>query len=255
MKNGNDSDGRSRMMKDNDVRLETAGAILFDAARSPQVADNWFEPAFWAASGALRMQAGGRGGVAVIETPAGACVLRHYRRGGAVAALLGDRYLWRGAERTRSFAELRLLAEIARLNLPGPRPLAARYQRHGAFYQADLITLRIADSRTLAECLAAGQLDSALAARVGELVARFHRAGIWHADLNAHNVLVGPQGLFLIDFDRGGRRRIATSWRQGNLRRLRRSLLKLGAAAPDAVAFEVRVWQPLLLAYQRSFAA
>jgi 3-deoxy-D-manno-octulosonic acid kinase len=243
------------MMKDNGIRLETSEAILFDAARSPQVANEWFEPDFWAARGALHMQAGGRGGVAVIDTPAGACVLRHYRRGGAVAALLGDRYLWIGAERTRSFAELRLLTEIAQLGLPGPRPLAARYRRRGVFYHADLITLQIADSQTLAQCLAAGGLDSALAAQVGDLVARFHRAGIWHADLNAHNVLVGPQGLFLIDFDRGERRRVATSWRQGNLRRLRRSLLKLGAATENAAGFESRVWQPLLKAYQRSFVA
>ncbi|MET0330604.1 MAG: 3-deoxy-D-manno-octulosonic acid kinase, partial [Dyella sp.] len=56
------------MMRDNGIRLETAGAILFDAARSPQVVDDWFEPDFWAARGALHMQAGGRGGVAVIDT-------------------------------------------------------------------------------------------------------------------------------------------------------------------------------------------
>lgn len=243
------------MMTDNGVRLETAGSILFDAARAPQVADDWFDPQFWAARGALHRQAGGRGGVAVIETPAGACVLRHYRRGGAVARLLGDRYLWRGAERTRSFAELRLLAEIARLGLPSALPVAARYLREGAFYHADLITLQIPDSQTLAHCLASGRLDSALAAQVGELVSRFHRAGIWHADLNAHNVMVGPQGLFLIDFDRGERRPVAASWRHGNLRRLRRSLLKLGAAASGAATFEAHIWQPLQWAYERSFAA
>src|SRR6185312_24099 len=75
------------------------------------------------------------------------------------------------------------------------------------------------------------------------VVGRFHRAGIWHADLNAHNVLVSPAGLHLIDFDRGRQRAPAAGWRLANLRRLRRSLLKLGAAAAGLE----RAGKPLLL--------
>ncbi|WP_109724249.1 3-deoxy-D-manno-octulosonic acid kinase [Fulvimonas soli] len=235
------------------LREGTGEALLCDAALSAQVDGAWFDPASWRARGALRAQAGGRGGVAVIDTPAGECVLRHYRRGGMVAALLGDRYLWTGAGRTRGFAEFRLLVAIERLGLPGPRPVAARYVRRGPFYTADLITRRIADARTLAECLAAGALDAELAEEVGALVARFHREGIWHADLNAHNVLVAPVQLYLIDFDRGRQRLPAEGWRRANLRRLRRSLLKLGAAAQGVEAFEREVWKPLLHGYERTF--
>jgi 3-deoxy-D-manno-octulosonic acid kinase len=242
-------------MMDERVREDAEGAILFDAAASPQVDGRWFEPDHWRGLGALHAQAGGRGGVAVIATPAGECVLRHYRRGGMVARLMGDRYLWTGAARTRGFAEFRLLAEISRLGLPGPRPVAARYRRRGLHYTADLITARIADAATLAECLAGGRLDGALAARVGTLVARFHRAGVWHADLNAHNVLVAPAGLHLIDFDRGELRAPGQRWRQANLSRLRRSLLKLGAAAAGQAAFEAQIWTPLRQAYAEAFGA
>ncbi|MDE1892908.1 MAG: 3-deoxy-D-manno-octulosonic acid kinase [Xanthomonadaceae bacterium] len=231
---------------------DARGEILFDAEVSPQVGHDWFVPDYWRERGALRVQAGGRGGVAVIETPAGECVLRHYRRGGLVAALLGDRYLWHGAARTRPFREFRLLAQIARLALPGPGVVAARYVRRGMFYRADLITRRIAAAQTLAECLAAGRLDAGLAAAVGELIARFHRAGVCHADLNAHNVLVTAHGLYLIDLDRGRFRTPARRWQQANLRRLRRSLLKLGAAPAGAAAFEAQVWQPLLTGYGRT---
>jgi 3-deoxy-D-manno-octulosonic acid kinase len=234
---------------------EAGGAIVFDAALSAQVTHDWFAPAYWREREALRVQSGGRGGVAMIDTPAGECVLRHYRRGGLVAALMGDRYLWRGAMRTRPFAEFHLLAEIERLGLPGPVPVAARYCRHGAFYTADLITRRIAHARTLAECLAAGQLDGALADAVGALVARFHREGIWHADLNAHNVMVSGEALFLIDFDRGQKRAPRMAWQQANLQRLRRSLLKLGAAAGDESAFDRELWQPLLRGYRRTMSA
>lgn len=229
---------------------DATGAILFDVAASPQVDHDWFEPEHWRQRDALRMQAGGRGGVAMISTPAGEAVLRHYRRGGAVATLMGDRYLWTGADRARPFREFRLLRELARLDLPAPAAIAARYCRHGIFYSADLITGRIADARTLAESLAAGELDGELAGGVGELVARFHRAGVWHADLNAHNVLGNAEGLHLIDFDRGRIRAPQARWQQANLQRLRRSLVKLGAAAAGDAAFDAAIWQPLLQRYR-----
>jgi 3-deoxy-D-manno-octulosonic acid kinase len=240
------------MMMQERTHKDAEGAILFDAELSAQVGHEWFAPAYWREREALRTQAGGRGGVAIIVTPVGECVLRHYHRGGLVAALMGDHYLWMGADRTRPFAEFRLLAEIVRLGLPGPVVVAARYQRRGPFYIADLITRRIAGAQTLAECLAAGRLDSELSEEVGALVARFHRAGIWHADLNAHNVLVTSDELYLIDFDRGRLRTPAATWQQANLQRLRRSLLKLGAAASGEAAFEKNLWQPLLYRYGRT---
>ncbi|AGG88578.1 MULTISPECIES: 3-deoxy-D-manno-octulosonic acid kinase [Rhodanobacter] len=240
------------MMMQERTHTDAEGAILFDAEVSPQVGHDWFAPDYWRQRGALRTQAGGRGGVAIVAAPVGECVLRHYRRGGRVAALMGDRYFWTGADRTRPFVEFRVLAEIARLELPGPPVVAARYRRHGLFYSADLITRRIAGAQTLAECLAAGRLDGELAEEVGALVARFHRAGVWHADLNAHNVLVAPSALYLIDFDRGRMRIPAAGWQRANLRRLRRSLLKLGAAADGETAFEKNIWQPLLYRYERT---
>lgn len=240
------------MMMQERTHTDAEGAILFDAEVSPQVGHDWFAPDYWRQRGALRTQAGGRGGVAIVVTPVGECVLRHYRRGGLVAALMGDRYLWTGVDRTRPFAEFRLLAELERLELPAPTVVAARYCRHGMFYSADLITRRVADARTLAECLASGRLDGELAEEVGALVARFHRAGVWHADLNAHNVLVASDELYLIDFDRGRMRIPSMAWQQANLQRLRRSLLKLGAAAGGEAAFEKAIWQPLLYRYGRT---
>lgn len=237
------------------IQEDAAGAILFDATVLPQVDHDWFEPASWRERGGLRPIAGGRGGVAIIATPVGECILRHYHRGGMVAALMGDRYLWTGADRSRPFIEFRLLGEIACRGLPGPVAVASRYVRHGSFYRADLITRRIADALTLAECLMQGRLDAELAGEVGALIGRFHRAGVWHADLNAHNVLVAGGKLHLIDFDRGRLRAPSPTWQQANLRRLRRSLLKLGAARQGAAAFEQQVWQPLLDRHGRTLNA
>ncbi|MGN2252232.1 3-deoxy-D-manno-octulosonic acid kinase [Frateuria sp. GZRe12] len=242
------------MMMQEQIREEAGGAVLFDASLASGVDNDWFDPGFWRARGALKAQGGGRGGVAMIDTTAGTCVLRHYHRGGLVARFNRDRYLWTGAARTRSFAEFRLLAQIAALELPAPQPVAARWCRHGLFYTGDLITRRIEGAHTLAQCLADGRLDADLARETGALVARFHREGIWHADLNAHNVLVTSEALYLIDFDRGALRKPAEAWRLANLARLRRSLVKLGAAEriPD---FQAAIWGPLVYGYERTMGA
>lgn len=242
-------------MTEERVEEGAGGTILFDPTRAPQVDANWFSPGFWREQGGVRSEAGGRGGVAVVATPAGEAVLRHYRRGGMVARLLGDRYFFLGQRRTRSDREFRLLMDLQHRGLPVPPPLAARYVRHGWRYSADLITLRIPQAATLAERLSDGALNAGLAARVGETIARFHRAGAWHADLNAHNILVNPEGIFLIDFDRGRLRRPGTGWRRANLARLKRSLIKVGARDAAGDTFDAELWPALVEHYERSMAA
>jgi 3-deoxy-D-manno-octulosonic acid kinase len=139
--------------------------------------------------------------------------------------------------------------------LPVPAPVAARYRKHRAHYRADLITRRIEHVRTLAELLAQDRCDASLGARVGATIARCHTAGAYHADLNAHNVLVGAQAVWLIDFDRGQLRAPARAWQQANLARLKRSLLKLGAARDGEDAFERALWQPLMAGYEKAIAS
>lgn len=229
--------------------------IVFDAMVAPQVTAAWFEPDFWRSRQALRIGEGGRGGVAYVDTPAGECVLRHYRRGGAMAAWLGDRYLWRGRDRSRGFAEFRLLQKLHALGLPVPRAVAARCQPAGLYYTADLMTLCIAHAQTLAQHVVNDSFDAELASRVGALIARFHRRGVFHADLNAHNVLMNASGIYLIDFDHGTLRSPARGWQQANLARLRRSLVKLGAARAGEQAFDRGVWAALNDAYERGMTA
>lgn len=199
--------------------------ILVDAEAVPQAESAWFDPAHWG-EGAQPVQAGGRGSAWFVTTPVGEAVLRHYRRGGRIATLLGDRYWWSGEDETRSFREFRLLAELNRDGLPVPRPLAARVQRSGPWYRADLLISRIPQTQTLAQRLA-GDITVLPWEDIGALVARFHLAGVFHADLNAHNLLLDSAGaLWLIDFDRGERRALERLWATRNLERLRRSLRK-----------------------------
>jgi 3-deoxy-D-manno-octulosonic acid kinase len=172
-----------------------------------------------------------------------------------VARVMGDRYLWTGADRTRGFAEYRLLATLRARDLHVPVPVAARYRRSGVHYRADLITQRVEGAATLAQLLAQQRADASVAARVGGEIAKFHVQGAYHADLNAHNILVTDAAVWLIDFDRGELRTPARDWQQANLARLRRSLLKLGAAADGDAAFVRALWSPLMDAYERGGAA
>ena len=94
------------------VQITPDGAILFDAGVIAQADFDpaWFEPVYWRARGQAQTASAGRGGASYIDAPFGRSVLRHYRRGGMIARVMGDRYLWTGGERTRGFAEFRLLS-------------------------------------------------------------------------------------------------------------------------------------------------
>ena len=62
----------------------------------------------------------------------------------------------------------------------------------------------------------------------GQLIARFHRAGLDHADLNAHNILFDGQGRgWFIDLDRRACAFPPPPGAKRNLARLHRSLRKL----------------------------
>jgi 3-deoxy-D-manno-octulosonic acid kinase len=222
------------------------GAMLYDAARVGQPEAAIFEPAYWQARGAAVGSRGGRGTVTFVRGADGeSWVLRHYRRGGAVARLISDAYLWTGAPRTRSFAEWRLLRQLRDWNLPVPRPIAARYLRRGLTYRADLITEELPTRRTLAAALADAPVPTATWHAIGRCIAQLHARGVQHADLNAHNLLLGDHGaVYVLDFDRGRIRRRG-SWERVVLARLRRSLEKVTAGYPPG-RFGHEQWRGLL---------
>ncbi|MCX7555762.1 3-deoxy-D-manno-octulosonic acid kinase [Xanthomonadaceae bacterium JHOS43] len=222
------------------------GAILFDRHSLPQATPRMLDPTFWAGSNALEGR-GGRGSAWLVHGRFGDAVLRHYRRGGLVGRWVDDRYLFLGEASVRCVREFQLLARLYERGLPVPRPLLAGWQRSGLSYRADLMTLRVPDSRTLAECRDVAAADIPWH-RIGATLARFHREGAFHADLNAHNVLLDARDVvWLIDFDRGDLRVPARDWQQGNLRRLRRSLDKLGGVRDED-------WSALLDGYTRAMA-
>jgi 3-deoxy-D-manno-octulosonic acid kinase len=228
------------------------GAMLYDASRVGNLNPGWFDPKYWEERGELDGAARGRGTTYFVKSAGRQFVLRHYRRGGLIARLAADKYLWRGEQNTRPFEEWQLTYRLHRAGLPVPAPLAARYRRRGLTYTGDLLTERVPVVGSLAECLRKGALSVLTWISIGRCVRRFHDLGVCHRDLNAHNVLLSEEAVYLIDFDRG-ELRAPGLWCDANLVRLRRSLEKVTWALP-ADRFGEADWQGLLDGYREASA-
>jgi 3-deoxy-D-manno-octulosonic acid kinase len=242
-------------------RIATATGVMLADPNSLgnehlSAAESLFDPNFWSVRGELAAVSAGRGSAWFVGAAPHRWVLRHYRRGGLVANFSKDRYLWAGEDRVRAFAEWRLLKLLSLRNLNVPTPVAAFYRRSGLTYRCDLITQRIEHAEPLSAAILSTPVAPRVWSAVGTAVARLHRFGVDHADLNAHNILLADGAITVIDFDRGRVRapedlRAPGGWAAANLARLRRSLQKVTAALPPD-RFTPADWDEFLAGYQAS---
>ena len=191
----------------------------------------------WAAAQDPARRLEGRGTAWCVEGSAGEdWVIRHYRRGGAMAWLLGDRYLRLGVR--RPFHELHVSQEARVRGVATPAVVAAVVHDAGLFYSADLVTVHIPDSADLAavtfESPGREPAERIAAWRAaGELVRHAAEEGLRHVDLNLKNILIGGMGApvpraWLIDLDRARiGRPLPVAGRNAMVARLHRSREKL----------------------------
>lgn len=223
--------------------------ILYDNHLSGKVRPEWFDATSWAEYEPISSERGGRGQAWFVANAELAAVLRHYRRGGLVARITDDRYVWTGLEHSRAWREWKLLATMRDMELPVPEPLAARVIRNGLLYTADIITRRLSQTHTLVDELSQQAMSAEHWSRLGGVIRRFHDNGIYHADLNANNILLdASHDFYLIDFDRGCQRHPQRHWQQENMKRLERSLLKITGLIAQFY-FTEQDWQALVQGY------
>lgn len=203
-----------------------AAAMRYDAKVVAHADLSLFDPK----APALQAQAvseGGRQAAWYVACGEHDAVLRRYRRGGWAARVSDDRYLWAGLQRVRSLNEFDILRSLYEAGLPVPRPYAAAYWKGGFSYRAAILVERLHNVRPLASAL-----DVADSEQVAGAIYAMHEHGVWHADLNAYNILLDPEGrAWLIDFDKARRTVLAPERRSANLLRLRRSLAKVAGPA------------------------
>ncbi len=206
-----------------------ASTIMVVTELVEHLTPSWFDLNWWSSQGGTVGSAPGRGESFFLHHPGLSLnlVWRHYKRGGLVAKLSEDRYLWSGLKQTRAYQEFALTEILRQRGLPVPRPIAAQVIREGLSYRADLITERLADVKSMAQRLES-DLHHFPWHEVGKTIAKFHTIGLDHVDLNIRNILLNSHDrVYIIDFDRCRFRPIDKEWQQGNLDRLLRSVQKL----------------------------
>lgn len=168
---------------------------------------------------------GGRGPVRRVELSDGVvAVVRRFRRGGVVRHFLRDAYLLHN----RPLQEWEATKRIAAMGLPIAQPLGVMWRGSGPIYRGSIATACVYGP-TLLEELKKGNIREEQLVAVGETIARFHDCCVYHADLNAANIILSPTGTAIIDWDRSEiRDRPSPNRATRNLNRLLRSLQKHG---------------------------
>lgn len=231
------------------------GYILYDGELISNPHLDLFNPQWLQQHGEVQLVSHGRGEAWFVDYQNQHWVLRHYMRGGLVARVSKYHYLGWRLQNTRAWQEWQLTHLLFERGLPVPRPVAAQVSwpkgRVSGVYQAYLMVEKLPGAETLAQRLQRTELSESDWQKLGRLIARFHKQGVYHADLNANNILFDESDdLFLIDFDRGAIRKPG-AWRKANLDRLHRSLLKLNGLHP-VFHFKEADWEALLPAYSDS---
>lgn len=225
----------------------------------------------WAAGRPGAEALSGRGTVYAVKAPMAGpdgrerWAVRHYRRGGRVAApLLDDRYLALGTP--RPLRELHASAAARARGVPTPAVVAGAVYPAGLFYRADLVTELVPGGRELSDVLFGRDVTAGREAAEGarprsdtegpawsaetvleaaaDLARALEEAGVDHPDFNARNVLLtegtgGAPRAWVLDLDRCAVHPpdgVPAPGRMG--RRLLRSVVKIagqrGAAVPEA---------------------
>ncbi|TLU64723.1 3-deoxy-D-manno-octulosonic acid kinase [Thalassotalea litorea] len=246
-----------RFVKQSSLNLFQQGAITC-AYYGDILAD--FEPGmfsgvYWQEKGLVTGTATGRGTTYFIEHQGSKLVLRHYYRGGLIGKFIDDSYVFTSMMNTRAAQEFRLLMHLQSLNLPAPVPVGFAVRRKGVSYSADILTERIAESQDLVGYLVEKSLTTGQWQDVGATIGQFHQSGIFHHDLNCHNIMLDKQGkVWLIDFDQGKVKTAMGSWCHKNLERLLRSFRKERERL-SGFQWQESDWQALMQGYQRAITS
>lgn len=207
-----------------------------------------FDPERWHAKGQVVGSASGRGTTWFVQLTSMTAALRHYHRGGLFGKLVRDHYCFRSWDTTRSFAEFHLLKQLREAGVNVPRPIAAHAMKKGLFYQADLLSERIERAQDLVTLLQKQPLSTQMYQKIGMEIAKMHRVGVNHTDLNIHNILLDDQNkVWLIDFDKCFQQS-GEGWKIRNLKRLERSFNK--ELMKRGIHWKHDEFQALLVGYQ-----
>ncbi|WP_262339862.1 lipid IV(A) 3-deoxy-D-manno-octulosonic acid transferase [Idiomarina sp. OT37-5b] len=237
------------------VKTQTNGKefIKFDSAVLPECEAKHFSPKYWQQQKAIAGNSTGRATVWFIQQGDHGMLLRHYYRGGLVGKVNKDRF-WREPEQqSRAIHEFDLLGKLVELGLPVPKPIAARMIKTGLFsYRADILVEVIPGAIDVFRLLRDKPLTAEQWQTLGAAVKQMHNHNVYHSDLNCHNLMLDDQDkAWIVDFDKCGFKE-PDQWKQDNLARLKRSLVKEKGKNESFFWKENRDWPEFLTGYEKS---
>lgn len=193
----------------------------------------------------------GRGTVYFFKLNNTQLVLRHYKRGGLVAKVNDDKFVYSGNKNTRCYKEIEVLQKLREAKVNVPEAIAGRIVKNGLFYSADIITKVIDNAIELHEVLQKNKVTSDVWQAIGREVRKMHNAQLCHYDINVKNILLvqayETHKIHLLDFDKCEFKN-GSDWKSANLERLKRSLLKQSNAYVSYHYEEIN-WQSLMAGY------
>ena len=216
---------------------------------------HWFKPNYWRENNAVMAVRVGRGKTYFIAHEGRTMVLRRYLRGGMVRHFTKDKFLYRGLAQTRVQREIDLLLYMHTHGLNVPKPIAGWCKQSTFIYRNALLLEAIPHAQDFHHLLCQEALPEILWQNAGRMVKQMHSLGVYHHDLNIHNILVdNEQTVWLIDFDRCERRphdHKAEQWKSANITRLKRSLDKEQLQMNEYYMDDMQ-WQAFLNGYKAS---
>ena len=154
---------------------------LLQSDQELPVTASWFDPEFWKSQNALSGTGLGRGAVWFINSSFGHFVIRRYRRGGLIAKVNKQYFLFNGIEKTRPWLELKLLEKMCTLGLPVPRPIGGLFTLNKGFYHAELLTETIPNASDLFDIIKGDHSSKINWTEIGRVIRDFHNHEIGRA--------------------------------------------------------------------------
>ena len=152
--------------------------------------------------GLIKSVMDGRGKALELEYGGKSYFLKHYIRGGFVAKISYDRYIFNSLASTRAVKEYNFLNTMNDKGLPVPKAAALQVITNRFTYKADLITCKIENEGTLYEFIKNNKMTKALWNALSTTIEKFYQENVYHSDLNAKNIIIDKDNnFFLLDFD------------------------------------------------------
>ncbi|HAS23007.1 3-deoxy-D-manno-octulosonic acid kinase [Idiomarina loihiensis] len=228
------------------------GLIRYDSDIFETIEDKHFTAQYWQQQKSIAGNSTGRATVWFIQQGDLGLLLRHYYRGGLVGKINKDRFLREPAEKSRAIHEFDLLLKLREIGLPVPRPVAARMEKTAVFsYKADILVEVIPGAVDVFRLLREKKLSAELWQKLGSVIKELHDTGVYHSDLNCHNLMLDDKDkAWIVDFDKCDFRENG-DWKEANIQRLLRSLRKEKEKNETFYWKESRDWPELLTGYRR----